>query len=226
LKKYIPLLRKVNLFAGIEERELELLLECMEAEIQSYSAGEIIADHEGSLDKVGIVLNGAVQIQKEDINGNRNIISRVGSGEAFGEVFACLGVERIPVNIAADVNTSVMFIDFQRLIGTCPTTCAHHSRLIQNMLRLMAQRSLMLNEKLGCVGRRTTREKVEAFLVMQSEKAGSNAFEIPFTRAEMADYLFVDRSALSAVLSKMRNEGVIKFDKNRFEIVKHNVGEF
>ncbi len=207
------------LFAGIDREELDRMMGCLCASQKAYPSGGSVMLAGDDADRVGLVIEGSVQVSREDINGNRNILARFGEGELFGEVFACMGVERIPVTVIASPGTTVLFIDLKRIVGSCGIACAFHSRLIANLLRLLAQKNLLLNEKVTCVGHRSTREKIEAFLMMQWEKEGQNPFKIPFTRAEMADYLCVDRSAMSAVLGKMRDEGVLRFNRSSFELL-------
>ncbi|MEM1485494.1 Crp/Fnr family transcriptional regulator [Oscillospiraceae bacterium PP1C4] len=219
MKKYLEILINIPLFAGIQENELESLLGCLNAQVRHYPKGEIIMLSGAPMNSVGIVLEGSAQILKDDFNGNRNILARVKHGELFAEVFACIGIEHAPVTVLADTRAVVLFIDFRRIVSSCTSACAFHSRLIENMLRLMARKNMMLHEKVSCLGHRTTREKLEAFLLLHMEHAGTNPFEIPFSRNEMADYLCVDRSALSTVLGKMRDEEVIQYHKNSFELL-------
>lgn len=220
MKKNLEILKLVPLFAGIAHEELGGLLVCLGAKVKDYAKDEIVLLAGDPVSHVGLVLEGSVQVYKEDFNGNRNILALVGRGELFAEVFACVGLDRSPVTVVADSDATVLFIDFRRIVTSCSSACAFHSRLVENMMRLMARKNIALNEKVSCIGHRTTREKVEAFLLMQVERAGRNPFEIPFSRAEMADYLCVDRSALSAVLGKMRDEGVLRYRKNQFELLE------
>lgn len=220
MKEYLEIYKNVPLFAGISEAELLSLLQCLHAQVKSYPKGGVVLLAGESIRQVGIVLEGTVQIIKEDLHGNRNILGRFAQGELFAEVFACIGIEKAPVTVFADTGTVVLFIDFRRIVTSCTAACAFHARLIENMLLLMARKNLMLSEKVMCIGHRSTREKVEAFLTLQQERAGTNPFDIVFSRAEMADYLCVERSAMSAVLCKMRDEGAIRFHKNSFELLE------
>lgn len=217
--EHIDVLRKVSLFQNIIPEELERLLSCFGASVKTYKNETAVVMTGDRISHVGVVLAGTVQIQKEDVNGNRNILAVLGEADIFGEVFACIGIEKSPVNVIANKGSAVMYIDFRSIITTCPTGCEFHTRLIENMLRLIAYKNLSLSDKVTCLGHRSTQEKVEAFLQLQMERSGTNPFEIQFTRVEMADYLCVDRSAMSAVLSRMRDEGLIKFSKNKFELI-------
>jgi len=219
IKKYFSIFEKVPLFKDIKAEELEVMLNCIGAYIKSYHKGEVIFMAGRPIEHVGIVLEGSVQMVKDDIKGHRNIIGNFKQAELFAEAFACAGLKQSPVTVFANSEAVILFIYFKKIISHCTSACAFHTRLTENMLRLIVYRNLYLNDKLDCIGRRTTQDRVEAFLMLQRERAGQNPFDIPFNRAQMADYLCVDRSALSAVLSKMKEEGLIRFHKNRFELL-------
>lgn len=212
-------LAKMPVFAQIAPDELEKMLPCLGAQVRSASKGEIVLLTGEPVDSVGLLLEGSAQIVREDETGNRNMLGRVEPGELFAEMFACLGMAHSPVTVTAETDVRVLFLNFHRIIYSCTSACAFHSRLVENMLRLFARKTLALNEKLDCVGRRTLHEKVRAFLEQQQRHSGGNPFTIAFSRAEMADYLCVDRSALSAMLGRMKRAGEIDYHKNRFRLL-------
>lgn len=219
MKKYYPVLMSAPLFSGLCQEELELLFGCLGAVVRHYKKEEAITLPGDDIRHIGIVLEGKVQAVEADVNGNRNIFSYFGASDLFGEVFVCAGMAKSPLTITAVSKASVLFLEFHRVLARCTLNCVLHTRLIENMLRVMASKTISLNEKLSCVGCRSIREKVETFLTLQMKHAGQSSFDIPFSRLEMADYLCVDRSALSAVLCKMRDEGLISFHRNRFELL-------
>lgn len=155
---------------------------------------------------------------REDIFGNRAILTALMPGQLFGETFACAGVEILPVSVIAVSDCKILLLDYRRIITTCPTACVFHSRLIENMLKILAGKNLVLNQKIEALSARTTREKLLAYLVAQAGVAGSRRFTIPSTRQELADYLSVDRSAMSREMGIMQKEGMIRFKKNCFEL--------
>lgn len=218
MKKYYPILMASPLFDGLCWDELELLCHCLGASVKHYVKDEDIVRPGSEFRHIGIVLEGKVQAIEADANGNRNMFSYFGPTELFGEVFLCAGLTRSPLTITAASKASILFLEFQRVMNRCTFNCILHTRLIENMLRVIANKTISLNEKLSCVGGRTIREKVETFLSLQMKHAGARSFEIPFSRSDMADYLCVDRSALSAALSRMRDEGLITYTRNRFEL--------
>ncbi|WP_340147270.1 Crp/Fnr family transcriptional regulator [Ruminiclostridium josui] len=167
---------------------------------------------------VGIILSGSAQIVKEDIMGNRNIVSEIGVADMFGEAFACANVSKSPVTVLTTTGCTVMYIKFSRIITTCSSACSFHTMLISNMLSLIAQKNIFLNNKIDILSQRSIREKLMAYFSMQIQKSGKNRFRIPFSRDELADFLCINRSALSRELSKMKQENILDFDRNEFEI--------
>jgi CRP-like cAMP-binding protein len=166
---------------------------------------------------VGLVLSGGVKIIKEDADGRIALLTELGASDLFGEVFACAGIDHIPVTILASEASEILFIDYKRIITSCTAACPFHAKLIENMLKLIAVKSLMLNRKIEILSKRTTREKLFAFF--DTQRGMAKKFTIPYNREELAHYLSVDRSAMSNELCKMRDEGLIAFQKNTFEIL-------
>jgi len=219
MDKYLNILEKVELFENIEPKNILSLLNCLSAKTVNYEKKQLVFMEGNSIDKVGIVLAGQLQIVKEDYFGNRNIVSILEEGDIFGETFVCSGLYSLPVSVVSITDCSIMFIDFGKLSRTCSNTCAFHSMLILNMMRVLAIKNINLNQKILITSKRTTREKLLAFLSSEAEKAGSGSFEIPLNRQELADYLSVDRSAMSAELSRMADEKIIKYNKNSFTLL-------
>ncbi|OPJ64654.1 Crp/Fnr family transcriptional regulator [Clostridium oryzae] len=219
MKEYLETLKKVSLFKNIKENEIGNMLSCIKADIKSYKKEDIIILAGDPVKSIGIILSGNVQVVKEDSYGNRNILAYLEKTEIFAEVFACAEIEGSPISVIASSECTIMFLDFKRIVCSCESACEFHSILIQNMLRVISTKTIELNEKLSCLGKRSIEEKVRAFMLMQKERHGKDSFKISLSRAEMADYLCVDRSALSAVLSRMHQDGKINFYKNHFELL-------
>ena len=222
MKKIFGCIKYNPLFSGIGYSEFEKMFSCIEARVQRYKKSDVILLSGDTVSFVGIILSGRANIIKEDINGNNTIIAEVSTSELFGEVFACAGIDHSPVTVQAAEDCEVLFINYKKVISTCSSACGFHSRLIENMLRLIAKKNLMLNQKIEILSKRTTREKLLLFLETQRGNAingGAKKLTIPFSREEMSQYLCVDRSAMSNELSKMRDEGLIKFNRNEFEIL-------
>lgn len=173
---------------------------------------------------MGLVLSGELRIQTEDLEGRQSILAVLKAPDLFGEVFA-LSQTRSSVTAFTEVGCEILFLDTGLLTAVCDKACSFHRQFIWNLLNMVAQKNVALNRKLQCVSQRTTREKVEAFLQGHRTKAGTDSFTIPFNREEMADYLCVERSALSAVLSQMKRDKIITYQKNRFQIMQNRSGK-
>lgn len=219
MKKDSDILENCPLFAGIEKKEMEELLLCLCAQSLEADRGQTIFLEGEPAKYVGIVVSGCVQIVREDYYGNRSILASAGQGELFGEVFACAGVEKLPVSVIASEKSRILLTDCKRIITTCKQSCTFHSRIIQNLLRIVASKNLILNQKIECTSRRTTREKLMAYLMIQAREHNSSSFTIPFDRQSLADYLCVDRSAMSAEISRLQKEGVLKCRKSEFRLL-------
>jgi CRP-like cAMP-binding protein len=175
---------------------------------------------EGSAAKyIGIVLTGAANTVQVDYYGNRSILGSINAGEIFGSAFACAEAECMPVSIVASEPCEVMLIDCSHIMHTCSNNCGFHQQLIYNLMKDMAQKVLEFHERIEITSKRSTRERLMAYLAICAKKAGADSFEIPFDRQELADYLEVDRSGLSAEISKLRAEGILESNKRRFKLL-------
>ncbi|MDR3240196.1 MAG: Crp/Fnr family transcriptional regulator [Clostridiales bacterium] len=207
------------LFAGIAESDLKSLLACLSAKQRRYDKGNFIFSAGQRPGSVGIVLSGRVHLLKEDAWGNQNLFAEIGEGDLFAEAIVCAGVDKFPISAAAVENTETLWLDYKRVITSCTSACVFHTALIANMLRVLARKNILLVDKLEILSKRTTREKLLAYLSEQAKRNGSRAFDIPFNRQRLADYLSAERSALSAELSKMQADGLILFHKNHFQLL-------
>jgi len=216
MKDTIALLKNVPIFTGIDEQELTSMLGCLDAKRETFPKGEYLF-HEGDrAEAVGLLLSGSVLVIQEDFWGNRNLMTRIGPGQIFAEAFACSPGAVLNVSVVADEPCDVMWLNVRRILTTCPSACAHHTRMIRNLLSDLAGKNLRFNEKLTHMGQRTTRKKLLSYLSAEAQRQGSSAFEIPFSRQQLADYLSVERSAMSAELCRLRDDGVLRFDRNHF----------
>lgn len=204
-----------HLFSGIEGSERESLMRCLQAVRRNYKKGEMVFT-EGDAPAVGLLQSGAVQVIAEDPMGNRTIIGRLEAGDMFGEAYACAGMEHMPFSVEAAADSEVLLIDVEKILVTCPTACPFHARLIENLMAILARKNIQLGAKIRHLSRRSTRDKLLSYLSEQAREAGSRSFSIPFSRQELADYLCVDRSAMSSELSKLKAEGVLDYKKNEF----------
>lgn len=218
MERYFKLLKNSKLFYGIAEAEMGSMLSCLSASKQSYQKGECIFRRGEHIHHVAMLLEGYIHIQKEDYWGNLSILSEIQEGEIFGEVYACLGNDEILNNAVAVKPSIVLFLDVNRILTMCPSACRFHGRLIRNLLSVIASKNKILTQKLEHMSQRTTREKLLSYLSEQSLRAGCPSFVIPFNRQQLADFLSVDRSAMSNELCRMRDEEILLFDKNHFTL--------
>ncbi len=219
MKKYFKILRKCSLFSGIKDDDLILMLDCLNAEIIDYKKKETVIADGQTVKKIGIMLSGSAQIIQVDYFGNRSIVSGISPSDMFAESFACAGVTSIPVTVIANEDCKVMFIDCFSVLNSCGNACDFHRQIVYNLMKEIATKNIMFHQKIEITSKRTTREKLMTYLMMQAKKNSSSSFDIPFDRQELADYLEVDRSGLSAEISKLRHEGIIESRKNHFKLL-------
>lgn len=219
MEKYTDVLEHCLLFSGVSGGEISAMLGCLNASVV-IAEKDAFVFHEGEAARhVGIVLSGNVQIIRDDFFGNRSIVDTVSPGELFGETFACAEIDEIPVSVIASEKSEIMLVDCRRIIMTCGNSCEFHNKMIHNLLRVVARKNLNFNRKIEIISKRTTRDKLMTYLMGQAKNNNSDEFRIPFDRQELADYLGVERSALSAEMSRMRKDGLIEYNKNIFKIL-------
>ena len=219
MKKFRSVLETVPLFEGMTWEEIASLLSCLGGIHRSYPAKSAVC-LEGEKAHIGIVLSGAVQVIDEDLFGRRSIVGVMEEGMLFGEALACAGVEKMPVSVWAQMDCDILFLAYQKVIHTCSDACAFHRRLIANMVSVLAGKNVVLNRKIRYLSRRSTREKLLSYLSEQAKQAEGPVFHIPFDRQALADYLCVDRSAMSAELSKLKQEGILDFHRSTFRFLQ------
>lgn len=185
---------------------------------KKYNKQAIILHAGTPIDSMGFILSGSVIIEQTDIWGNQTIFDRIPSGQIFAETYACVPDELLMVNVVAAEETEILFLKTERILKTCSSSCKFHSRLIHNLLSVMAAKNLTLTRKMSHITSKTIRGRLLSYLSFQALKQRTYTFEIPFNRQQLADYLCVDRSAMSHELSKMQKEGLLSFDKNKFHL--------
>lgn len=216
----LSVLKRSKLFSGIEEEEIKVMLPCLSAERKKYKKGEYILRSGEFVGLVGLVISGSVDVMKEDYWGNRNIVAAILPGQTFAESYACAGNIPLGVSAQAAQNSDILMMNIRKLLTTCSSSCSFHSRLIRNLVSLLASKNLMMNEKLTYLTQRSTREKLLSYLSAESMRQHNSSFSIPFNRQQLADYLSVDRSAMSNELSKMQKAGILQFNKNHFLLLQ------
>ena len=219
MKKYKKVLKNCPLFAGIAEEDLMRMLVCLGATVEEFDKKFTVIAEGNPARYIGIVLSGSVQIARVDYYGNRSILAEAGASEVFGEAFACAETESIPVTVTAIEPCEIMLIDCSHILHTCQNNCGFHQQLIFNLMKDLATKTILFHQKIEITSKRSTREKLMTYLMLCAKKAGSSSFEIPFDRQELADYLEVERSGLSAEIGKLKKEGIIECERNRFTLL-------
>ena len=219
MKKFLPTLKACPLFADIKEENLLRMLHCLGARVEQFDKKYTVFAEGSPVHQIGVVLSGSVQIVQVDYYGNRSILSVVRPPHVFAEAFACAEVSVLPVSVVCDEPSEIMFIDCLHILHTCDNSCGHHQQLIYNLMKDLAEKTILFHRRSEVIAKRTTREKLLSYLSMRAKEVGSECFDIPFDRQELADYLEVDRSGLSAEISKLRREGIIENKKNHFVLL-------
>ena len=216
MEKFLKVLKKCPLFYGIGESDLLRMLGCFGAKVEFFDKKYTVMAEGSTAKYIGIVLSGAAQIVQVDYYGNRSIFANIEEGNTFAEAFACAGTENIPIAVIADEPSEIMLVDCSHILHTCSNNCGFHNQLIYNLMRSLAEKNIAFHKKIEVTSKRTTRDKLMTYLMHQSKRVGKSEFEIPFDRQELADYLEVERSGLSAEISKLTREGILESNKNRF----------
>ncbi len=219
MKEFVSVLKRTKLFSGVGEEDISAMLSCLGARLLTYKKGEYVLRQGEHLSDILVLAEGSLHIQRDDYWGNRSILGHVGPGEIFGEAYVAPESGTLMNDVIAVENSAVYFFDVRRVISTCSSACRFHTLVVQNLFFAISEKNRGLVRKLDHISRRTTREKLLSYLSEEAKKQNSASITIPFNRQQFADYLSVDRSAMSNELCKMRDEGLLEFEKNRFKLL-------
>lgn len=218
MENFYPLFLSSPLFAGIDEQELSAMMGCLNPKKIAVAKGEPVFLEGDEAGFIGFVLDGAVQIVRDDFYGNRSILSTATRGQLFAEAFACSQSPFMPVSGYATKDSTVVLFSCRKMLTVCTSACRFHNQLVRNLLTVVAQRNLELGGKIQIMSQKTTREKLMAYLLEQAKLSGKAEFTIPLDRQALADYLGVERSAMSWELSKLRKEGILDTKGSYFHL--------
>ena len=219
MKKYFEILKECPLFFNIEENDIYKMLPCLGAEVVHFDKRDTVFAEGSEAKNIGVLLSGGAESVRYDYYGNKSIINKIEPPEVFGEAFACAEAKSLPVSIVAIDTSDVMLINCSHILHTCSNNCAFHQQMIYNLMKDLASKTVVFHQRIEVTSKRSTREKLLAYLGIVSQQKNSKSFKIPFNRQELADYLEVDRSGLSAEISKMRKEGILESNKNYFKLL-------
>lgn len=222
MKKDFELIKKCPLFDKMDDEELNAILKSPHTKILDSSKDNTVIAEGSNTDHIGIVLSGAVQIIRNDYYGNRSIIALINSPQIFGEVFVFSQTETMPVSVVSITDSRIMLIKLKNILNDTPDRNSFYVKITSNLLRIVTEKNLKLNEKIEIISKRTTREKIMAFLMSQAKLNCNDYFTIPYDRQALADFLEVDRSAMSAEISKLRAEGIIESKRSQFRLINGN----
>lgn len=209
MKKYFAILSQNPLFAGIGQEDLSSLMHCLAARVENFPKGAPVFLEGDSAAYIGFVLEGAVQIVWDDLYGNRSLLLQTEQGELFAEAYAAANVDTMPLSGYAVQDCKIMWLECKRMLTVCTNACGFHSTLVKNLLQVVAQKNIQLSRKVQFMSQKTTKEKLMVYLLDQAKQRGTLEFTIPLDRQALADFLGVERSAMSAELSKLRAAGAL-----------------
>ena len=218
MEKYFSILKRTRLFSGVGEEELPVMLNCLGAVVHSYRKGEYVFHAGEYVDSITILVEGKLLIQKDDYWGNRSILNVIEPGELFGEAYAAPDSGALRNDVLAVEDSTVVFFEIRRVLTVCPSACKFHALTVQNMFFAISEKNRKLISKIEINSRRTTREKLLSYLSEEARRQNASTFVIPFNRQQLADFLSVDRSAMSNELCKLRDDGLISFERSRFTL--------
>ena len=218
MKKFIPVLKRTQMFSGVGADEIACMLSCLSARLCNFKKGEYVLRQGEHLSDIIVLTEGNLYVQKDDYWGNRSILGQIAIGEMFGEAYVAPESGALLNDVVAVEDSTIIFFDVKRIITTCPSACRFHSMVVQNLFFAISEKNRKLVQKLGHMSKRTTREKLISYLSEEAKRHNNAKFVIPFNRQQLADFLSVDRSAMSNELCKMRDEGLLEFDKNCFRL--------
>ena len=211
-------LARTRLFSGIQAGEIEPMLHCLQAVQRRFPRGACIFRAGEEVRTVALLLTGAAHIQKEDFWGNRSLLASLAAGDIFAEAYAMPGSGAMRSDVVAVESCTVLLMDVERVLSRCTNSCAFHARLTENLFALLAEKNRILARKADYLAQRTTRQRLLVYLSEQAQRAGSAEFTIPFNRQQLADFLSVERSAMSAELSRMQAEGLLETERSHFRL--------
>jgi CRP-like cAMP-binding protein len=219
LEKWYGTILKSTLFRDINVQELQTMLNCLSPRLQTYDKGELAARWGEPMEGLGILLEGSLSIQKENVDGSRMIMNILEPGELFGEMAVFSEERSWPATIQAQEDSTVLYISADKIVGRCSNSCSFHRQLTSNMLKIVSERALWLNRKVEYLSIKGMREKLCTYFWELYKRNGKLIFLLPMNRNELADFLYVSRPSMSREMCRMRDEGLIDFHLSTIKIL-------
>ncbi len=219
MEKFFGIILQNPLFSGIQREDLPSFLSCLNVRAEAFQKGDPVFLEGDPAGFIGLVLEGSVQIVRDDLYGNRSLLTVAEQGEVFGETFVCANVEVMPLSALAAQDCKILWMELQRMLTVCSNACGFHQRMVKNLLHEVAKKNLLLSRKVQIMSQKTTKDKLMTYLLDYAKQKKSPEFTIPLDRQALADFLGVDRSAMSAELSKLRKAGVLECKGSHFRLL-------
>ena len=224
MQQDLNIIGETALFKGFAGKEVLIAVNCLEGYVKEYAKKEVIFRSAEVLEAVGIILSGQVLLCKENISGMRQIFSELEAGDILGETALRATREPSGYEAVAGAACRILFIRIHKIVRPRGQVCQLRGRIIENMMALLLENNRSMYHKLHLVSHKSLRDRILHYLSLQAKKSNALAFDIPFSRSDLADYLNVDRSALSRELQRMAEDGLIRFAKNHFELLDADQG--
>ena len=218
MRKFLPILKKSELFAGMADEEILTALNCINAKSITTFKDEYIMRAGDKTENMGLILSGSALIVQEDLWGHRNIMTIITPGGFFAEPFAILPDAVLNISVVASEDCELLLLNLRKMLTVCPSACQHHNKLIQNLVAVLSGKILLFNDKITHMSKRSTGDKIMSYLSAESVRQSSLEFDIPFNRQQLADYLCVDRAAMSVEISKLQKAGILETQRNHFKL--------
>ncbi len=215
-------LKAAKIFKDANESECQAMMYCFKTRFKRFEKKDVIVSQGEPFDDVILIVKGSAKVENTDTMGNINLMLHLNKGELYGVESAYAGDEFYRDTLIATERTLVLFMNKFRLMKPCNNRCKRHENVITNIMQMVAETNHSLMEKLTHISKKTIREKLLSYFTLMKQKANSSYFEIPFNKTELANYLSVDRSAMSSELSKMKEDGLIDFDKREYHLIEKN----
>ena len=218
MEKFYNQIKNSPVFFGISEQELKEMLECFNARIKTYDEGEMIIRQGDMITNIYLVLEGTVNIEKDSYWGRRIIVSQLGVNDNIALAFVASKNVESSIDAIAATKAKLLLLSYQKCTSMCQNVCTKHKLLINNLFEILSKENIELIQKIENISQKSIRDKLLTYLSNEAKRNKSNIFEISFNRQDLADYLNIDRSAMSFELSKMQKDGLIKVEKNKFAL--------
>ncbi|ROR27475.1 CRP-like cAMP-binding protein [Mobilisporobacter senegalensis] len=215
----LDILQKHPLFEGINKSEIEKLLQCLKVYKKTYRKDEYIIYTGNKINFIGIIVTGRIFMEKEDYNGNSYFYTEIKHNNLFGEVFICPHIQNCTVNYRAITDCDLLFIKYDNILHMCRKSCAGHKKLIENLINLIAYKSRSLMDKIEILSKKSLRERILTYLMQLSFEKQNPTITSPLNHKELSEYLCVNRSSMIRELKRMKQDGLIDFDKNVYTLL-------